>query len=512
MEQSESDGDATEEQSVSPDAPTTPVPLAPAATEATREIPVASPTPTQPVPTVPPAANAPFLPSGWQEQADPPGSAAPASVSVDGGTPEGFQATPRASATPVVPVWGPISPPAASDSDRSSKRRSPGWMWATIVLAAVLVGALIGGGIVAASNHSAGSTTVREISAGPALLNGTTNIEAVIAKVLPAVVSIDAKSPLPASQSFLGGGSTGGTQEDQGTGMIITSGGEVITNNHVISGATTITVTLFGKVTAMPATLIETDPTNDVALLQITGASNLPTVSYGNSDHVQVGDAVVAIGNALGLQAGSPTVTQGIISATGRTVQASDSSGNATETLTNMFQTDAAINPGNSGGPLVDSSGKVIGMNTAVAANSTGTSQAQNIGFAIPSNKISQLLPALRNKSISSQPKSGSAYLGVSLETLTPQLRSQYNFVPAQGAVVLSVQSGSPADVAGLQQGDVITSFDGKAVTSADQLAAAVQSDKPGKSVKIVLYRGQAQMTVTATLSSNGQAQPQTTG
>ncbi len=513
MEQSESDGDATEEQSVSPDAPTTPVPLAPAAAEATREIPVAPPTPTQPVPTVPPASNAPFLPLGWQEQADTPGSPAPAPGSVDGGTPEGFQATHRALATPVVPVWGPISPPAAaSDSDRASKRRSPGWMWATIVLAAVLVGALIGGGIVAASNHTAGSTTVKEISAGPALLNGTTNIEAVIAKVLPAVVSIDAKSPVPASQSFFGGGSTGGTQEDQGTGMIITSNGEVITNNHVISGATTITVTLFGKVTAMPATLIETDPTNDVALLQITGASNLPTVSYGNSDHVQVGDAVVAIGNALGLQAGSPTVTQGIISATGRTVQASDSSGNATETLTNMFQTDAAINPGNSGGPLVDSSGKVIGMNTAVAANSTGTSQAQNIGFAIPSNKISQLLPALRNKSISSQPQSGSAYLGVSLETLTPQLRSQYNFVPTQGAVVLSVQSGSPADVAGLQQGDVITSFDGKAVSSADQLAAAVQSDKPGKSVKIVLYRGQAQMTVTATLSSNVQAQPQTTG
>src|SRR5580704_7687910 len=123
MEQSESDGDATEEQSVSPDAPTTPVPLAPAATEATREIPVPPPTPTQPVPTVPPAANAPFLPSGWQEQADlhgsaaaAPGSLAPTPVSVDGGTPEGFQATPRASATPVVPVWGPISPPAASDS------------------------------------------------------------------------------------------------------------------------------------------------------------------------------------------------------------------------------------------------------------------------------------------------------------------------------------------------------------------------------------------------------------
>jgi S1-C subfamily serine protease len=314
--------------------------------------------------------------------------------------------------------------------------------------------------------------------------------------VLPEVVSIDAKTP---------------TGDDQGTGMIISVAGEVITNNHVIAGATTITVTLFGKTQSMPATLVETDPANDVALLQITGASNLPTVSYGNSDHVQVGDAVVAIGNALGLSAGSPTVTQGIISATGRTVQASDSSGNVTETLSNMFQTDAAINPGNSGGPLVDSSGMVIGMNTAVASNSSGTSQAQSIGFAIPSSKIQQLLPALRSKSINNK-TSGTAYLGVSLETLTAQLRSQYNFVPTQGAVVLQVQSGSPAEVAGLQQGDVITSFDGKAVTSADQLATAVQRDKPGTSVKIGLYRGQAQMTVTVTLGSSPSSQTPSTG
>ena len=121
-------------------------------------------------------------------------------------------------------------------------------------------------------------------------------------------------------------------------------------------------------------------------------------MTYGNSDNVQVGDAVVAIGNALGLSAGTPTVTQGIISAKGRTVQASDSSGDSTETLNNMIQTDAAINPGNSGGPLVDSSGMVIGMNTAVASSADGTSQAQDIGFAIPSNRISQLLPELRSR------------------------------------------------------------------------------------------------------------------
>jgi len=259
---------------------------------------------------------------------------------------------------------------------------------------------------------------------------------------------------------------------------------------------------LYGSLKALPATLIDTDPTNDVALLQIDNQSNLPTVSYGNSDDVQVGDAVVAIGNALGLSAGTPTVTQGIISAKGRTVEAGNSSGTSTETLSNMFQTDAAINPGNSGGPLVDSSGTVIGMNTAVASSEDGTSQAQNIGFAIPSNKIGQLLPELRSKSIGSAGQQGSGFLGVQIETLTSQLRSAYNFAPTQGAVVLDVESGSPADVAGLQEGDVITSLDGKPITSADQLGTDIQNDKPGQTVRIGLYRGQTQMTVTATLGS----------
>ena len=510
MEQSETDGDAPEEHERTmgtpahdPNPPAAAVPPGPAGTEPTQEVQGPSPVPTQPVPVAATEPAQTFLPDGWHEQSSGPGSASsgPESTSAGG------------AAAPVVPVWGPVSPPPSGPvASASSGSRGPGWLWVVISAVAALVGALIGAGFVVAFNQNAGSTTVKEISAGPALLNGTTNIESVIAKVLPAVVSIDAKSVAPASNSIFGGGSSGGVQEDQGTGMIITPNGEVITNNHVISGATTITVTLFGKTTSMPATLVDADPTNDVALLQITGASNLPTVNYGNSDNVQVGDAVVAIGNALGLQAGSPTVTQGIISAKGRTVHASSSSGGRTETLTNMFQTDAAINPGNSGGPLVDSSGKVIGMNTAVAADSTGTTQAQNIGFAIPSGKIEQLLPALRNKSISNNQASGTAYLGVSLETLTPQLRSQYNFVPTQGAVVLQVQSGSPADAAGLQQGDVIISYDGKPVTSADQLAAAVQGDKPGKRVRIGLYRGQAQMTVTATLGSNSQAQQQPTG
>ena len=444
-----------------------------------------------------------FLPSDWKE---PPAGSDPTAL------------VPTTSlAVPPAPAWGPVIPGHETGADlptrqdrRKPVRKASLWLWAAIVLIAALVGALVGGEIVEASGNNGGGTTVKEISSGPALLNGTTDIQSVIDKVLPAVVSIDAKSPEPASEMTFGSGSPG-TQEDEGTGMIITSDGEVVTNNHVISGATSITVTLYGSLKPLPATLIDTDPANDVALLQIEGRSNLPTVSYGDSDDIQVGDAVVAIGNALGLSAGTPTVTQGIISAKGRTVQASDDSGTSTETLINMLQTDAAINPGNSGGPLVDSSGKVIGMNTAVASSANGTAQAQDIGFAIPANKIAQLLPGLRSRSIGDDSRSGSGYLGVEIETLTSQVRSAYNFTPTRGAVVLQVVSGSPAVGAGIEQGDVIVSMGGKPITSADQLGAVIQADKPGQVVKIGLYRGRIPMTVTATLGSTAE-EPQSLG
>ena len=448
------------------------------------------PFPSAPAPPAAPAA--PFLPLHWRES----------------GAGESPTATSAAPATSTVPVWGPVDGSGSGVRPAPAPvvpahRTGPVWLWATVVMASALLGALIGGGLVALSDHGGGTTTVKEISAGPALLNGTTDIESVIDKVLPAVVSIAATSPEPASESLFG--SSGGNQEDQGTGMIISSDGEVITNNHVVAGATRITVTLYGSLKALPATVIDTDPTNDVALLQIAGRTDLPTVTFGDSDAIQVGDAVVSIGNALGLSAGTPTVTQGIISAKGRTVQATDSTGagDSTETLTNMIQTDAAINPGNSGGPLVDSAGMVIGMNTAVASSNDGTAQAQDIGFAIPSNRITQLLPDLRSGSITGGAPGGTGYLGVEIETLTPPLRSAYDFIPLHGAVVLQVESGSPAEAAGLQEGDVIVSLDGKGITSADQLGTAIQADRPGQTVRIVLYRGTAHLTVEATLSSN---------
>jgi S1-C subfamily serine protease len=221
-----------------------------------------------------------------------------------------------------------------------------------------------------------------------------------------------------------------------------------------------------------------------------------------------VGDAVVAIGNALGLAAGTPTVTQGIVSALGRSVTAGGD-GTASENLQNLIQTDAAINPGNSGGPLIDTSGQVIAMNTAVAGSSGDGTSSQNIGFAIPIAQVEALLPQL---SKGGQTGNGGGYLGVDITTLTPALRQQYGFTPTQGAVVLSVVSGSPADKAGLVQGDVIVDINGTAITSAETLTNSIQNAKAGQKVTITYYVGDNKHTTTATLGSQTQEQQQSTG
>jgi S1-C subfamily serine protease len=305
-----------------------------------------------------------------------------------------------------------------------------------------------------------------------------------------------------------------GSAEDQGTGMIITSGGEVLTNNHVIElyvengNQGTITVTEYGQTKELASTLVGYDQTKDVALLKINDTTNLPTVTFGDSSKAVVGDAVVAIGNALGLAAGTPTVTQGIVSALGRSVTAGGA-GTQTETLQNMIQTDAAINPGNSGGPLIDTSGQVIGMNTAVAGTSTDGTSSQNIGFAIPTAQVEALIPQMQK---GGQTGNGGGYLGVDITTLTPALRQQYGFTPTQGAVVLSVVPGSPASKAGLVQGDVIVDINGTAITSSETLQKLIQNSKVGQQVTITYYVGNSKRTATATLGSQAQAQQQQSG
>jgi putative serine protease PepD len=387
----------------------------------------------------------------------------------------------------------PPGPPGGPTDQPDRRGRS----WLPVAIVAALIGAGVGAGVTAlADNHNNPSTTIatiKEGSASPgAALDGGISIPKLVDKLLPAVVSIDVQTP---------------QEEDEGSGMIISSNGLVITNFHVIAlaaqAAGTLTVTEAGSTTAQKATLIGTDQTNDVALLRIQGASNLKTITFGNSDKAVVGDAVVAIGNALGLSQGSPTVTQGIVSATGRTVTAGDTSTN-TETLTDLLQTDAAINPGNSGGPLVDTAGEVIGMNTAVAGTTSDGTSAQNIGFAIPSAQIESLLPMLEK---GGSPTTTPGYLGVDVESVTTQLRTEYGFTPTSGAVVLSTVSGSPADKSGLKQGDVIVKIDNKAITSAADLQAAVQADKAGQTIKVTYYQGAKVHGTTLTLISQSALQ-----
>jgi S1-C subfamily serine protease len=432
----------------------------------------------------------------------PPGSWASPSADADTGP---ITATPPAAVPFSYPPSGDATYPGATPP--GSGRGRPGKLrtWLPVVIVAALVGGGIGAGVTALSdNHNGGNgsnVTIHESSAAPgaAVLSGNVTIPELVGKVIPAVVSIDVKS---------------NGNEDEGTGMIITSNGEVITNNHVIElyseggGTGSITVTEYGQTKPLPTTLVGYDQSKDVALLKITNASNLPTVTFGNSGKTVVGDAVVAIGNALGLAAGTPTVTQGIISALGRSVTAGGD-GTQTETLQNMMQTDAAINPGNSGGPLIDTSGQVIGMNTAVAGTTSDGTSSQNIGFAIPAASVESLISELEK---GGQSGNGGGYLGVDITTLTPALRQQYGFTPTSGAVILSVVSGSPADKAGLVQGDVIVNINGTAITTSDDLQKVVQAAKAGQSVSITYYVGDSKRTTTATLGSQAEAQQQQQG
>jgi putative serine protease PepD len=301
--------------------------------------------------------------------------------------------------------------------------------------------------------------------------------------------------------------------EDQGTGMIITSSGEVVTNNHVIelytdgSETGSISVTEYGQKKSQPTSLIGYNSQDDVALLKINNPSaNLPTVTFGSSSKAVVGDSVVAIGNALGLAAGTPTVTQGIVSALGRSGSIAGGDGLAAENLQNLIQTDAAINPGNSGGPLIDTAGQVIGMNTAAAGSSENGTDAQNIGFAIPIDQVASLLPQLEKGGPTSNE---GGYLGVDITTLTSALREQYGLTPTSGVVVLDVISGSPAKKAGLVQGDVIVAVDGTAVSSASSLQSNIEKDKSGQNVQVTYYRGDIKHTTTVTLGNQAEEQQQ---
>jgi putative serine protease PepD len=297
---------------------------------------------------------------------------------------------------------------------------------------------------------------------GSAAAAAPTNVRGIVAKAEPAVVSIT---------DTIGRGFFAGMAA--GTGMILTPDGEVLTNAHVVDEGSNVRVTVPGR-GSFGARILGIDTGHDIALLKMSGVSGLPTVTFASAVP-EVGDAVVAMGNALALN-GSPTVTTGIVSALGRQIP-TDSG-----TLTNLIQTDAAINQGNSGGPLLNSSGQVIGMNTAIAGD------AQNIGFAIPVGEIQPRLAALSRGQNGSSEAPG--YLGVSVADAN------------QGASITAVVSSSPADRAGLRAGDEITAIDGQTINGANDLVSAVQSRHPGDKVTLTIVRSGSTIRKTATLGS----------
>jgi S1-C subfamily serine protease len=299
-------------------------------------------------------------------------------------------------------------------------------------------------------------------------------------------------------------------QKGIGSGFIINEDGEIVTNNHVISGSRNITVTLSDK-KPYPATIIGIDSQSDFAILRIHAGHKLPFVRLGNSDNLVVGQKVLAIGNPFGLEG---TLTTGIVSSLGRSLQGEDG-----EPLEGLIQTDAAINPGNSGGPLLDSSGSVIGINTAIYGSQTASGEAGSIGigFAMPINRAKERLDEYQTTGKISHP-----LLGVS-QTLFVQgdLAEQLDMPSSGGLLIEGIDEGSPAAAAGLRGpsrmvragmyrlgvgGDLIIAIDGKPVAAQDALRRAMNQKRPGENMVLTVYRGNRTMKVTVTLGSAPEA------
>lgn len=261
-----------------------------------------------------------------------------------------------------------------------------------------------------------------------------------------------------------------------GTGMVITGNGEVLTNNHVIAGAGTITVLIGGVGKPYPATVMGDDPVSDVALLQVQGVSGLTTITTGDPGQLQIAQPVVALGNALGKE-GTPAVAQGQITALNQSITASDDTG-ATEQLTGLIEHDAKIQPGDSGGPLADSTGRVIGMNTAATVGSSrfriNTSSA---AYAIPISTAMTVVKQIETGDFSGTVQRGTRpIIGVRVSSTQGAV---------SGASVAGVQSGSPAEAAGLAAGDTIVAVDGTAVANTTELGAAIQKHQVGDTISV---------------------------
>ena len=384
------------------------------------------------------------------------------------------------------PQWMPAPPPR------------PASIWsriaAFIVLIAVVAaaaGAGIGWGLARAVNNRpvAQATTspeapIQQVTPGTSTSPSSTT-DAIAAKVSPAIVDIN---------TVLGNGAAAGT------GMLISSTGEILTNNHVVNGSTSITVTVQGRSQKYSAHVVGVDISQDIAVIQIDGSvSGLPTVKFADSSSLTVGETVVAIGNALG-RGGAPNVTSGKITALDQTITAS-SGGSSSETLNGMIQSDAVIYEGDSGGALVNTSGQVVGMITAGQAQGFRSS-ASDVGFAIAANTAVGVVNRIRAHEEAADLTYGQVgFLGVSVQTLDAFSAQQLGLSVSSGALVTSVQPGSGAEAAGIARNSVITKVGGASVTSSDTLGTAIRSHRPGDGVSVTWVNQGGTHTATVTLA-----------
>ncbi|MGQ9474249.1 MAG: DegQ family serine endoprotease [Candidatus Caldatribacteriaceae bacterium] len=318
----------------------------------------------------------------------------------------------------------------------------------------------------------------------------------IVERVSPAVVNIDTlrtevyRSPFapffedPFFRYFFGDSPQSKEQrvpvKGLGTGFVFRSDGYILTNNHVVEGAEEIQVT-FKDGKKFSGKVVGKDSMTDIAVVKID-ASNLPTITFGDSDAARVGEFVIAIGNPYGL---SHTVTIGVLSAKGRPISAGDSG----REYENFLQTDAAINPGNSGGPLLNLKGEVIGINTAILP------YAQGIGFAVPINMAKSILDQLISKGRVTR-----AWLGVYIQEVTQEIAEKFGLEKNQGALVADISPDSPAERAGLSRGDIILRIDGKEIQSVAELQKTVRSYRPGDLVTVEIWRDKKTITFEVTL------------
>jgi len=363
----------------------------------------------------------------------------------------------------------------------------------TAALAATSVAAGFAGGrsTLAASIPNAAAAAPAVVASAPAV--NTSSYSAVVDRVAPAVVTVRVEKQAEVSRTavpdafrdFFGGqprmDPRGQRQSGLGSGIVIRPDGHILTNHHVIARADRIRVDLAdGR--SFPATLVGADEATDLAVLKVE-AAGLPTVTFGDSESVKVGDVVLAFGNPLGV---GQTVTMGIVSAKGRATGAGDGS------YEDFLQTDAPINQGNSGGALVNLQGELVGINTQILSPSGGNI---GLGFAIPAAMARTVMEQLTTEGVVRRSK-----LGVTVQQLTPELAESMNVTDARGALVSAVEPGSPAAEAGLEQGDVIVALDGRKVTDANAVRNQIAGTRPGSSVAIEVMRDGKKETISARL------------